>query len=209
MTGERGVFIAFEGGDGAGKSTQVRLLAQRLTAAGHAPLLTRQPGGTELGRRLRDLVLHGDPMTPRAEALIFGADKAQHVEEVVRPALSAGNVVITDRYTDSSVAYQGAGRDLGADEVHTLQMWAVGGLVPDLTVIVDVTAEEGRRRRGEVHDRLESEEDAFHEAVREHFHALAATAPERYLVVDGTSEPDDMAELVWSRVGPLLQARTS
>ena len=192
MTEERGVFIAFEGGDGAGKSTQVRLLAQRLTAAGHAPLLTRQPGGTELGRRLRDLVLHGDPMAPRAEALLVAADKAQHVEEVIRPALAAGGVVITDRYTDSSVAYQGAGRDLGADEVHTLQMWAVGGLVPDLIVIVDITAEEGRRRRGEVHDRLESEGDAFHEAVRAHFLAMAQGEPERYVVVDGGQDPQDV-----------------
>ena len=209
MTAERGVFIAFEGGDGAGKSTQVRLLAERLRADGHDPVLTRQPGGTALGQRLRDLVLHGDPMTPRAEALLFAADKAQHVEEVVRPALAAGRVVLTDRYTDSSVAYQGAGRDLGAREVHTLQMWAVGGLVPDLTVIVDIPAQEGRRRRGEVHDRLESEEDAFHEAVREHFHALAATAPERYLVVDGTGDPDDMAGHVWARVEPLTRGRVT
>ena len=204
MTGERGVFIAFEGGDGAGKSTQVRLLAQRLDALGRDPVLTRQPGGTELGRRLRDLVLHGDPMSPRAEALIFAADKAQHVDEVVRPALAAGRVVITDRYTDSSVAYQGAGRDLGAEEVHRLQMWAVDDLVPDLTVIVDITAEEGRRRRGEVHDRLESETDGFHEAVRAHFHDLAAAEPQRYLVVDGTADPDEVAAIVWDRVSPLV-----
>lgn len=204
MTGQRGVFIAFEGGDGAGKSTQVRLLAQRLAAAGREPRLTRQPGGTALGRRLRDLVLHGDPMTARAEALIFAADKAQHVEEVIRPALDAGAVVITDRYTDSSVAYQGAGRELGAQEVHDLQMWAVGGLVPDLTVIVDITAQEGRRRRGQVHDRLESEEDGFHEAVREHFHALAAAAPDRYLLVDGTGDAESLADAVWSRAAVLI-----
>ncbi len=199
------MFIAFEGGDGAGKSTQVRLLAERLTAEGHEPMLTRQPGGTALGQRLRDLVLHGDPMTPRAEALIFAADKAQHVEEVIRPALGQGRVVITDRYTDSSVAYQGAGRDLGADEVHSLQMWAVGGLVPDLTVIVDITAGEGRRRRGAVHDRLESEADGFLEAVREHFHALAGAAPDRYLLVDSTGEAAEMADQVWSRVVGLVQ----
>lgn len=198
------MFIAFEGGDGAGKSTQVRLLAGRLAAIGRDPVLTRQPGGTALGQRLRDLVLHGEPMSPRAEALIFAADKAQHVEEVIRPALAEGRVVITDRYTDSSVAYQGAGRDLGADEVHTLQMWAVGGLTPELTVIVDITAEEGRRRRGEVHDRLESEADGFHEAVREHFHALAAAAPQRYLLVDGTADATLVADEVWSRVADLL-----
>lgn len=203
------MFIAFEGGDGAGKSTQVRLLAEHLRGEGHEPLLTRQPGGTVLGRRLRDLVLHGDPMSARAEALLFAADKAQHVEEVIRPGLAEGRVVISDRYTDSSVAYQGAGRDLGADEVHRLQMWAVGDLVPDLTVIVDITPEEGRRRRGEVHDRLESEADGFHTAVRAHFHALAASVPQRYLVVDGTADPDIVARQVWDRVGPLLDRGAS
>lgn len=201
-----GLFIAFEGGDGAGKSTQVDLLADRLGQMGYAPVLTRQPGGTTLGRALRDLVLHGDHMSPRAEALIFAADKAQHVEELIRPALMAGEIVITDRYTDSSVAYQGAGRDLGAQEVHDLQMWAVHDLVPDVTVIVDITAEEGRRRRGEVHDRMESEEDTFHEAVRQHFQALAAAAPERYLVVDGTTDPIEIAAQIWERIEPLLPA---
>ena len=199
-----GLFIAFEGGDGAGKSTQVDLLADRLREGGREPILTRQPGGTRLGQALRDLVLHGDHMSPRAEALIFAADKAQHVEELIKPALLAGEIVITDRYTDSSVAYQGAGRDLGAQEVHDLQMWAVHDLVPDLTIIVDIDAEEGRRRRGEVHDRLESEADAFHEAVREHFHALAAAAPERYLVVDGTADPDAAAAVIWERIEPML-----
>ncbi|NLJ54837.1 MAG: dTMP kinase [Intrasporangiaceae bacterium] len=202
-----GLFVAFEGGDGAGKSTQVDLLADRLGQEGYAPILTRQPGGTALGRALRDLVLHGDHMSARAEALIFAADKAQHVEELIRPALLAGEIVITDRYTDSSVAYQGAGRDLGAQEVHDLQMWAVHDLVPDVTVIIDITAEEGRRRRGEVHDRLESEEDTFHEAVREHFHALAAAAPERYLVVDGTTDPIEIGAQIWERIEPLLPAR--
>ena len=185
-----GLFVAFEGGDAAGKSTQVRLLAQAFEAAGREVLLTRQPGGTELGTQIRDLVLHGDHVCPRAEALLFAADKAHHVDQLIRPALAAGAVVITDRYTDSSVAYQGAGRDLGADEVHQLQMWAVGDLVPDLTVIVDITAAEGRRRRGGTHDRLESEADAYHEAVRAHFLAMAQGHPERYLVVDGTLTPD-------------------
>lgn len=199
-----GLFLAFEGGDGAGKSTQVDLLADRLGQLGYTPILTRQPGGTVLGQALRELVLHGDPMSSRAEALLFAADKAQHVDELIRPALLAGEIVITDRYTDSSVAYQGAGRDLGADEVHRLQMWAVHDLVPDLTVIVDVTAEEGRRRRGAVHDRMESEHDAFHESVRAHFRALAAADPERYLVIDGTADPADIAARVWQRVEPML-----
>jgi len=195
-----GFFVAFEGGDGAGKSTQVRLLAEALEAGGRRVLVTRQPGGTPLGQQLRDLVLHGDHMSPRAEALIFAADKAQHVDAVIRPALAAGQVVLTDRYTDSAVAYQGAGRALGAVEVHDLQMWAVDDLVPDLTVIVDVSAEEGRRRRGAVHDRLESEADDFHEAIRQHFLAMAAGHPERYLVVDGALPPEQIHAAVVDRV---------
>ncbi|PRY59522.1 thymidylate kinase [Knoellia remsis] len=201
MTGtEQGLFIAFEGGDGAGKSTQVRLLASALEAAGREVVVTRQPGGTPLGATIRDLVLHGDHVSPRAEALLFAADKAHHVDELIRPALARGAVVVTDRYTDSAVAYQGAGRLLGADEVHELQMWAVDSLVPDLTVIVDVPSEEGRRRRGEVHDRLESEADVFHEAVRQHFLALAQGSPERYLVVDGTASPEEIHESVLGRL---------
>ncbi|PKW26493.1 dTMP kinase [Phycicoccus duodecadis] len=200
MTGASGVFIAFEGGDGAGKSTQVRLLAEVLRARGREVLVTRQPGGTELGAAIRDLVLHGDHVSPRAEALLFAADKAHHVDLVIRPAVAAGQVVITDRYTDSAVAYQGAGRDLGADEVHDLQMWAVGDLVPDLTVVVDVPSGEGRRRRGEVHDRLESEADDFHDSVRQHFLAVARGNPHRYLVVDGTTPPDAVHAEVLARV---------
>lgn len=195
-----GLFLAFEGGDGAGKSTQVRLLADVVAAGGREVVVTRQPGGTALGQQLRQLVLYGEAMAPRAEALIFAADKAQHVEEVIRPALARGAVVITDRYTDSAVAYQGAGRELGSDEVHDLQMWAVGGLVPDLTVIIDLPPEEGRRRRGDVHDRLESEADAYHAAVREHFLAIAAAAPERYLVVDGTQPPQALHAQIVGRL---------
>lgn len=189
---DHGLFIAFEGGDGAGKSTQVRLLASALEGLGREVVVTRQPGGTPLGAQIRDLVLHGDHVSPRAEALLFAADKAHHVDQLIRPSMERGAVVITDRYTDSSVAYQGAGRDLGAAEVHDLQMWAVGSLVPDLTVIVDVSAAEGRRRRGEVHDRLEAEADTFHDAIRTHFLAMAQGSPERYLVVDGTTPPDDI-----------------
>ena len=200
MTGTGGVFIAFEGGDGAGKSTQVALLAEALRARGRVVTVTRQPGGTALGAAIRDLVLHGDHVSPRAEALLFAADKAHHVDQLVKPALARGEVVITDRYTDSSVAYQGAGRELGADEVHDLQMWAVGGLVPDLTVVVDIAPEEGRRRRGEVHDRLESEEDAFHASIRHHFLAMAAGHPERYLVVDGAEPPERLHALVLDRL---------
>ena len=191
-----GFFLAFEGGDGAGKSTQVALLAAALAKRGYAVLTTRQPGGTPLGQALRDLVLHG-------EALIFAADKAQHAEAVIRPALDAGSVVISDRYTDSAVAYQGAGRDLGALEVHALQMWAVDNLVPELTVIIDISAHDGRQRRGAVHDRLESEADGYHDAVRSHFLSLAQEAPERYLVLDGTQDPRVIHRQVMARLADM------
>ena len=195
-----GLFIAFEGGDGAGKSTQVTLLREALEAAGRTVTVTRQPGGTELGHQIRDLVLHGAHVAPRAEALLFAADKAHHVDQLIRPALDRGEVVLTDRYTDSSVAYQGAGRDLGAQEIHDLNMWAVDELVPDLTVVVDISAQEGRRRRGQVHDRLEAEEDAFHEAIRAHYLAMAQGNPQRYLVVDGTESPEDIHAAVVERL---------
>jgi dTMP kinase len=195
-----GLFIAFEGGDGAGKSTQVALLRDALEATGRTVTVTRQPGGTELGQQIRDLVLHGDHVAPRAEALLFAADKAHHVDQLIQPALEAGDVVLTDRYTDSAVAYQGAGRELGAQEIHDLNMWAVGDLVPDLTVVVDVPAEEGRRRRGEVHDRLESEHDTFHESIRAHYLAMAQGNPQRYLVVDGTLPAEQIHGLVLERL---------
>jgi dTMP kinase len=207
VTGHDGLFIAFEGGDGAGKSTQVRLLAQALkcprAARSRSPA---SPAAPNSAAAIRDLVLHGDHVSPRAEALLFAADKAHHVDQLIRPRSSAGEVVLTDRYTDSSVAYQGAGRDLGAAEVHDLQMWAVRGLVPDLTVIVDITAAEGRRRRGGTHDRLESEADAFHEAIRHHFLTMAAAHPERYLVVDGTQPPERLHEQVLARLEVTLVA---
>ncbi len=195
-----GLFIAFEGGDGAGKSTQVALLREAFETAGRMVTVTRQPGGTDLGREIRDLVLHGAHVAPRAEALLFAADKAHHVDQLIRPALDRGEVVLTDRYTDSAVAYQGAGRDLGAQEIHDLNMWAVDDLVPDLTVVVDVSAQEGRRRRGEVHDRLEAEEDAFHEAIRAHYLAMAQGNPQRYIVVDGMHAPDAIHAQVLDRL---------
>lgn len=198
-----GLFIVFEGGDGAGKSTQVALLRDALCREGRQVTVTRQPGGTPLGQQIRDLVLHGEHVTPRAEALLFAADKAHHVETLIRPALQRGDVVISDRYTDSSVAYQGAGRALGAQEVHDLNMWAVEDLVPDLTVVVDISAAEGRRRRGDVHDRLESEEDTFHEAIRQHFLAMARGNPQRYLVVDGTQPPEQIQAEVMGRLEQL------
>jgi dTMP kinase len=201
------VFIAFEGGDGAGKSTQARLLSEWLEGLGHSVVVTREPGGTAFGRTVRELVLHGDHVAARAEALLFAADRAHHVETLILPALGRGEVVITDRYVDSSVAYQGAGRDLGVDEVRGLNMWATGGLVPSLTVLVDLPVDVGRGRRGGVHDRLEAESAAFHGAVRDLFLVLAAADPDRYLVVDGELAPEQIHEQVRARVSLLFAAQ--
>lgn len=194
------MFIALEGGDGAGKSTQARLLCAWLQERGHTVVLTREPGGTAFGRTVRELVLHGDHVAARAEALLFAADRAHHVETLILPALRRGEVVITDRYMDSSIAYQGAGRDLGVDEVRELNAWATGGLVPTLTVLIDLPADVGRARRGGIHDRLESESADFHGAVRDLFLALADADPDRYLVVDGELPPEQICECVRVRV---------
>jgi dTMP kinase len=199
----RGLFIALEGGDGAGKSTQGRLLRAWLEDLGRTVVMTCEPGGTEFGRTVRELVLHGDHVAPRAEALLFAADRAHHVETLIRPALGRGEVVITDRYMDSSIAYQGAGRDLGVNEVRDLNVWATAGLVPALTVLVDLPPAVGRARRGGVDDRLEAEADEFHVAVREHFLALAGAEPDRYLVVDGQLPPERVQELVRARVAAM------
>jgi len=203
VTGPGGLFLAFEGGDGAGKSTQVRLLAQALRALGREVTVTRQPGGTELGAAIRDLVLHGDHVSPRAEALLFAADKAHHVDQLIRPALDRGEVVLTDRYTDSSVAYQGAGRDLAGAEVGRLSRWATDGLQPHLTVLLDVPAEAGLARV-DAPDRLESEPRDFHERVRERFLELARRGGSRYLVVDGTRPADEITETIKARLEPVL-----
>ena len=198
-----GLFIALEGGDGSGKSTQGRLLRAWLEGLGHTVVVTREPGGTEFGRTVRQLVLHGGHVAPRAEALLFAADRAHHVETLIRPALERGEVVITDRYMDSSIAYQGAARDLGIDEVRELNMWATGGLLPALTVLIDLPAEVGRARRRGVHDRLESEANTFHSAVREHFLTLAHADPDRYLIVDGELPAEQIHKLVRARVATL------
>jgi dTMP kinase len=192
-TSVRGRFIAFEGGEACGKSTQAALLADALGA-----VLTREPGGTAIGARLRELVL--DPategMTPRAEALVMAADRAQHVAEVVEPALSAGRHVVTDRFAGSSIAYQGHGRGLPVEEVRGISLWATGGVWPDLVVLLDVPAEVADRRLGAARDRMESEPSAFHAAVMEGFRAQAAAEPERWAVVDGTGTIEAVAAAV-------------
>ncbi|WP_344343819.1 dTMP kinase, partial [Kitasatospora putterlickiae] len=186
-----GFFIALEGGDGAGKSTQAQALAEWIRGKGHEVVLTREPGGSPVGQRLRGLVLDvgNTGLSHRAEALIYAADRAEHVENVIRPALARGAVVITDRYMDSSIAYQGAGRDLAATEVARISRWATGGLLPDLTVVLDVDPTRARERFTEALDRLESEPTEFHQRVRSGFLALAAADPARYLVVDGSQAP--------------------
>jgi dTMP kinase len=208
---ETGLFIAFEGGDGAGKSTQAGLLAESLLARGCEVLRTREPGGTPIGEKLRALVLehgHGE-IDARTEALIFASARAAHVQQVIVPALERGAVVICDRYIDSSVAYQGAGRGLGADAVLELNRWATEGLVPDLTVLLDVEPAEGRGRRaasGAAEDRLESEPDDFHTTIREAFAARAAAAPGAYLVLAAGRPPGELAGSILQAVAEQLPA---
>jgi dTMP kinase len=199
------VFVALEGGEGVGKSTQARLLAEWLAGQGYAAVLTHEPGDTEVGAALRRIVL--DPATgelsPRTEALLYAADKAEHVARVVRPALDRGAVVITDRYVDSTLAYQGAGRDLAVDEVEPVARWATTDLRPHVTVLLDLPAEVGLSRVVGP-DRIEQEPVEFHERVRQSFRTLAEADPEHYLIVEATGTPVDVARLVRARVEPLL-----
>jgi dTMP kinase len=211
----RGFFIALEGGEGAGKSTQARALATWLESLGHDVLVTFEPGATEVGRRLRSVLLdHPEPvlgydeppppaLSPRTEALLFAADRAEHVATLVRPALALGHVVISDRYTDSSVAYQGAGRDLAGTEVGRLSRWATDGLQPHLTVLLDLPAAVGLARV-EAPDRVESEPLAFHERVRDRFLELARRGGARYLVVDGTQPAERVTAAIRARLEPVL-----
>jgi dTMP kinase len=208
-----GLFVVFEGGEGAGKSTQVMALADALRGLGRDVEVTREPGATEIGARIRSLLLDGAlrppgaaPLAPRAEALLYAADRAHHVAAVVRPALARGAVVISDRYVDSSLAYQGAGRTLPVEEVSWLSAWATGGLKPDLVVLLDVDPAVGLGRvaaRGAA-DRLESESLAFHERVRYAFLDLAAADPRRYLVLDAARPVQDLAAAVLARVQNVL-----
>jgi dTMP kinase len=197
------MFVTFEGLDGSGKTTQKRLLQERLEADGRDVLATREPGGTELGERIRDLVLHGGHVAPWAEALLYAASRAQHVEEVIGPALERGAWVLCDRYIDSSVAYQGVARGLGLDRVLDLNLTAVGGLLPERTFLFDIDASLiGERLRRE-HDRLESEDVSFHERAADGYRELADRFPERIVVLDGTHPAEELAEEVYGalRVG--------
>lgn len=207
----QGAFVVFEGGEGAGKSTQVNALAEALRRQGRDVVVTREPGATDVGERIRGLVLGGAKgsagLAPRAEALLYAADRAHHVATVVRPSLARGAVVISDRYVDSSLAYQGAGRTLPVDEVSWLSSWATGGLRPDLVVLLDVEPATGLSRakaRGGGVDRLEGESLDFHERVRYAFLDLATADPKRYLVLDAARPPEEITTAVLSRVTGLL-----
>ncbi|MEV4668178.1 dTMP kinase [Microbacterium sp. LWO12-1.2] len=211
MTSGPGAWITLEGGDGSGKTTQSNLLAGWLTEEGHTVVRTREPGGSEVGQLIRDIVLHhrGD-IAPRAEALLYAADRAHHVATVVRPALARGEVVLQDRYLDSSVAYQGAGRVLDATEIRDLSLWAAEGALPDLTVLLDLDPETARTRLDSADkpfDRLEAEKAEFHGRVRDAYLALAAAEPERFLVLDAAVSTEEIAALVRDRVAALLASR--
>jgi dTMP kinase len=200
----QGTFIAFEGGEGTGKSTQSKLLAQWLEQEGESVVLTREPGGTDLGKDLRKILLEHETgaISPRAEALLYAADRAHHVYSVIRPALDRGDVVITDRYFDSSAAYQGAGRILNPAEVARISRWATESLYPTLTILIDVPAEIGLGRL-QSRDRLEAESNDFHERVRQEYLQIAMMDPERYFVVDGTQPVNEIHSQITERVSEL------
>jgi dTMP kinase len=200
-----GSFIVFEGGEGAGKSTQEALLAEWLTARGTTVLRTREPGGTAAGEAIRTILLSNEyaGLTDRAEALLFAAARGEHAAQVIRPALESGTVVICDRYLDSSVAYQGYGRGLGAEYVRGLSLWATRDLVPDLTVLLDVDPAIGLSRVTSP-DRLESEPIEYHRTVRAAFRDIANTDPTRYLVIDADQDKDVIAGQIRDRVAALL-----
>ncbi len=202
---DSGAFVCFEGGEGAGKSTQARLLAEWLREQGHDVLQTFEPGDTPVGKDIRRIVL--DPATghlaDRTEALLYAADKAEHVEKVVRPALARGAVVITDRYVDTSLAYQGTGRGIDAAELEHVLRWATGDLRPDLTVVLDLEPEHGFGRFEE-RDRIEAESVEFHQRAREGFLALAAVDADHYLVLDARQPKDELAARISNRVASLV-----
>ena len=202
-----GLFITLEGGDGSGKSTQSALLATWLEEHGHTVVLSREPGGTELGLELRDIILHRRGyIDPRAEALLYAADRAHNIATKVRPALERGDVVLQDRYIDSSVAYQGAGRVLDPAEVRDVSFWATEGLLPDLTILLDLDERVSQERLKDrtKYDRLEEEKQEFHARVRAGYLELAAAEPERFLVLQATDSVESLAGVIRERVAELL-----
>ncbi len=195
VTASSGLFVAFEGGDGAGKTTQLAALAEHLRAQDREVVVTREPGDSRIGDQVRAILLDGDDLDPRAEALLFAADRADHVASIIRPALERGAVVLVDRYVDSSVAYQGVGRRLGEREVAALSEFATQGLRPHLTIVLDLDENIRHQRvqqQGHI-DRIEREPEGMHERVRQAFLAFAAADPDQYIVVDAARPPDDIA----------------
>jgi len=204
VTKKSGLFIVFEGGYGAGKSTQSARLAAWLSAQGYSVLSTFEPGDTELGAAVRQIALHSNmAVSPRAEALLFAVDKAQHVAEVIKPALDAGMIVVSDRYVDSTIAYQGAGRALSVEQVSNIAWWAVSDLVPDLTVLMDVPVMQGLSRK-DVEDPVAAAETDFHERVRDYFLDLVSWGPGDYLVVNGRDPKDEVTAQVRECVEHLI-----
>ena len=204
------MFVSFEGVDWSGKSTQAELLVDWLRGEGRTVLATREPGGTPLAEAVREVVLHGHDMTPWAEAALYAAARADHVEHAIRPALERGEDVVCDRYLDSSVAYQGAGRVLDPDEVRGISLWATEDFMPDLTILLDLDETIGRERLNVArtkYDRLEAEEGDFHARVRAGFLRLAGAEPDRFLVLSATDPIDSIAAAVRARVEPLLVSR--
>jgi len=209
VSGRPGLWITLEGGDGSGKTTQAEILEQWLKDAGKTVLRTREPGGSEVGQLIREIVLHhrGD-IAPRAEALLYAADRAHHVATVVQPALERGEIVLQDRYLDSSVAYQGAGRVLDGDEVRDLSLWATEGALPDLTLLLDLDPAVARQRLDSADkpfDRLEAEKIDFHTRVRQAFLGLADAEPDRFLAVDAAASADVIAQAIRDRVSTLIR----
>lgn len=203
-----GLFISFEGVDGAGKTTQVNLLADYLRALGREVVVTREPGGTALGTQIRTMLLTANPdeeISPRTEALLFAADRAQHVSEVIRPALERGAVVITDRYLDSSLAYQSGGRELTADDIRNLSMWATNNLLPARTYLLDIDPRASHTRLEHAEDRMESAGDDFQQRTRTAFLELAAAQPQRFRVIDAQQSVEKIAGLICDDVANLLE----
>jgi dTMP kinase len=198
------MFVTFEGVDGSGKSTQAELLAAWLRAQSRDVLSTREPGGTPVGEAVRDLVLHGDELSPWAEAALFAAARAEHVERAIRPALESGADVVSDRYIDSSVAYQGIARGLGEERVLELNLTVTRGLLPDRTFLMLLDPEEARRRGGEYRDRIERETTEFMQRADDAFRLLAKVFPERIVAIDGSRPADEIAEEVREHVRSLL-----
>lgn len=206
----RGLFVSFEGGEGAGKSTQLQAVATRARAAGLEPVTCREPGGTELGEMLREVLIDlEEAPEPLAELLVFAAARAQLVAEVIEPSLRRGALVLCDRYADSTVAYQHYGRDLDGTVVRSVNTAATGGLLPDLTVLLDLSPEDGRRRGAGDSDYLEREDLEFHEDVRRGYLALAQHQPERWLVLDALRPPEELTAAIWERIEGLRTARVA